>query len=202
MATILYPNPDNPNHRHIELAAKALEDGKLIAHPTDTTYALSCHLHNVKGMERLYALKKKNLNRPLAFLCSEIKHISEYAAVSQRAYHILRQVFPGPYTLIFPARRNAPRPTQSKRKAIGMRMPDENVCRALVDRLGLPILSTSANLDGEYATTSDEIQDNWSYALEFILDGGVIYPEPSTIISFEDEEPKVIREGKGVIHDF
>ena len=197
MATILEPNATNPNRRHIELAAKALEEGLLIAHPTDTTYALACHIQNVKGIERLYAMKKKSLARPLSYICAEIKHIAEYAAVSQRAYRALREVLPGPYTFILPARRSAPRPTQSKRKTIGLRIPDDQVCRVLVERLAVPLLSTSANLDGEVFSTAREIEDAWGHDLAFILDVGPIRPEPSTIISFETEVPEVIRVGRG-----
>jgi tRNA threonylcarbamoyl adenosine modification protein (Sua5/YciO/YrdC/YwlC family) len=199
MATILEPNPDNPNRRHVELAAKALESGLLVAHPTDTTYALACHVQNVKGIERLYAMKKKSLARPLSYICAEIGHIAEFAAVSQRAYRAMREVLPGPYTFILPARRSAPRPTQTKRKTIGLRIPDSAVCRMLVERIGAPILSTSANLDGEIFTTAEEIQRAFGRDLEFILDVGPIHPEPSTIISFEAEAPEVIRVGKGPV---
>jgi tRNA threonylcarbamoyl adenosine modification protein (Sua5/YciO/YrdC/YwlC family) len=199
MATILEPNPINPNRRHIELAAAALEADLLIAHPTDTTYALACHVQNVKGIERLYAMKKKSLARPLSYICAEIKHIAEFAAVSQRAYRAMREVLPGPYTFILPARRSAPRPTQTKHKTIGLRIPASEVCRVLVERIGLPILSTSANREGEIFTTAEEIRDAWGHDLEFILDVGPIPAEPSTIISFENETPEVIRVGKGPI---
>ena len=199
MATILEPNPDNPNRRHIDIAARALEDGQLIAHPTDTTYALACHIRNARGIERLYALKKKSLARPLSYICAEFKHIAEYAAVSQRAYRMMRDLLPGPYTFILPARRSALRTTQTKRKTIGLRIPDDNVCRDLVERLGIPILSTSAGMDGRYAVTAEDLQDLWGRDLEFILDVGPLFPEPSTIISFENEELEVIREGKGPI---
>ena len=199
MATILEPNATNPNRRHIELAARALEAGLLIAHPTDTTYALACHVQNVKGIDRLYAMKKKSLDRPLSYICAEIKHIAEYAAVSQRAYRAMRQVLPGPYTFILPARRSAPRPTQTKRKTIGLRIPDDAVCRALVERLGVPLLSTSANLEGEVFETAAQIEAAWGHDLEFILDVGPITPAPSTIISFEAEAPEVVRVGKGPV---
>ncbi len=202
MATILEPNRDNPNKRHIEQAALALERGKLIAHSTDTTYALACHLHNPKGIEKLYRLKKKSLNRPLSFICAELKHAAEYAAVSQQAYRTMREILPGPYTIILPARRSAPRPTQTRRKTIGLRMPDDNVCRELVERLNMPLISTSAGIDGTICAEAWQIQDLWSRDLEFILDVGTIFPEPSTIISFEDEEPEIVREGKGSVDVF
>ena len=202
MAQLLTIHPRNPQPRLIAMAAAALEEGGLIAHPTDTTYALGCHMNNKQGVETLYRLKKKSLDRPLSYICADLSHISEYAQVTDHAYQIMRRLLPGPYTFVLPARKSAPRLTQTKRKTIGIRVPQDAACHALLVRLGSPMISTSAKLEtGELLENAEQIAKYFGHELAYILDIGPIYPEPSTIIGMETEEAVILREGKGSVAD-
>ncbi len=196
-------DPDHPKPRLIKQAAEVLKAGGLIAHPTDTTYALGVALHNTKGVNELYRIKKKDLKRPLSFLCGDISTLSEYSNVSKVAFQIMKRILPGPYTIILPSRKSAPRKLLwTTRKEIGIRVPGNPVVQALVDELGEPFISTSAKvLGGELLGTAQDIQHEFGYALEVILDAGYIYPEPSTIISFVGEDPEIVRLGKGPTTD-
>lgn len=194
-------NPIHPQPRLIGQVAQVLENSGIIAHPTDTTYALGVALTNKKGVDELYRIKKKDLKRPLSFLCSDISFLSEYALISKQAFQIMRRILPGPYTIILPARKSAPRKLLwTNRKEIGLRIPDNPVVRAIVDQIGEPLISTSAKLPhGELLATAREIFDDFGHAIDLVIDAGYIYPEPSTILSFLDEVPTVVREGKGPV---
>ena len=201
MARTFEINRQHPQPRLIRQAAEILARGGIIAHPTDTTYALGVAMSNHKGIEELYRLKKKDLKRPLSFLCTDLANLSEYALISDLAFQTMRRILPGPYTIILPSRKSAPRNLLwTNRKEIGLRMPDDPVVRALVEQLGEPMISTSAKLpDCELLENAQDILRDFGRDIELILDAGFIYPEPSTILSFLDEEPKLVRMGKGPV---
>ena len=197
-ATLLRIHPENPQQRMISRVVELLHKGGIIAHPTDTTYALGAHLNNKQGIEQLYRMKRKAINRPLSLLCADLSLISEYAQVDDRAYRIMRRLLPGPYTFILPATKNAPRITQTPRKEVGLRCPADNIIRAIIDELGVPMVSTScATPDGELLADPQDIMDIFGHQLDIVIDGGYIYPEPSTILDFTSGRPEVVREGKG-----
>ena len=201
-ARIFEIDPEHIKTRLITQAVEVLKDGGILGHPTDTTYALGVAMTNLKGINELYRIKKKDLKRPLSFLCSGIQALSEYAVIGKDAFQIMRRILPGPYTIILPARKSAPRKLHwtNKRKEIGIRVPGHSVVQALVNELGEPMISTSAKLpDSELLATAQEIQEDFGYAIDLIIDSGYIYPEPSTIISFLDEVPELVREGKGAV---
>ena len=194
---LLNINPDNPQQRLINKVCEALEDGGLIAYPTDTFYAIGCDLFNKKGMQQLYKIKKSPLKQPFSIICDSLKEISRYAQVSNYAYKTMKRLLPGPYTFILEGTKLVPKLMLTKRKTIGIRIPDNKICQAIVKTLGHPIISTSALLDNPHL-----IYEAHKTNLSIVIDGGVLYPEPSSVISLIDDNPEVIRQGKGDVTDF
>ncbi len=195
---ILSINPDNPQKRLIRLVVEQLEDGAVIAYPTDTIYGLGCDIKNKGAIERLYRIKGKDPNKPLSFLCSGIKEISNYAQVGNQNFKIINSLIPGPYTFILESSRTVPKIMLNKRKQIGVRVPDNNICRALTEELGHPIITTSVrDAEEELFNDAEEIAVRLKGLVEIVIDGGRIVPHHSTIIDLTGNEPLLIREGKG-----
>ena len=191
---ILSINPDNPQQRLIDMVCETLDRGGLIAYPTDTFYGMGCDLYNKRGVQRIHQLKNRPLKKPFSLICDSLKGISQYAKVSDYAYKTMRRLLPGPYTFILEGTKLVPKIMLTKRKTVGIRVPDNNICLALVETLGRPIITTSAIHEDPYS-----IQEAYSSSLDIIIDGGALYPEPSSVISLIDDYPEVIREGKGDI---
>jgi tRNA threonylcarbamoyl adenosine modification protein (Sua5/YciO/YrdC/YwlC family) len=200
---IMRINPDNPQVRLLRQVVEALTNGGLIGYPTDTGYALGCDLYNLKGISRLYQLKRRPLSKPFSFICADLKNISEYARVGNYAYKTMKRLLPGPFTFILEASRQVPKILQTKRHTVGIRVPDHPICLELVEMLGHPIISTGASLP-EQSPESDpyEIEEKFKGHLEAVIDAGTILPAPSSIISLIDDVPEVIREGAGDLSSF
>lgn len=197
-AQLVEIHPEHPQPRLIRRAADVLRAGGLIVHPTDTTYAIGVRFDNKNGVELLYQIKKKSLKRPLSFLCKDLSNISEFANVGDEAYRTMRRLLPGPYTFILEAKKTAPRITQTERKEIGIRVPDNPICLALIEELGEPMVSTSAYIHGgEILADPEEILRELGGFVDMVIDAGFLHAEPSTIISFLDDEARLIRAGKG-----
>lgn len=195
-------HPENPQQRLIDKVVEVLKRGGIIAHPTDTTYALGVALDNKQGIETLYRIKGKDLKRPLSILCCDLSNVSEYAQVDDVAYRLLRRLLPGPYTMILPATKAAPRIAQTPRKEVGLRVPADHILRAIGEKLGMPLVSTSCSVaDGELLADPDDIMRYYGHQLDIVIDAGFIYPEPSTILSFMSGRPELVRQGKGPIDD-
>lgn len=196
-------NNQNPQMRLIKKAVDALRNGGIIIYPTDTVYGLGCDLTNKKGIERIYEIKKRDKKKPLSFICSDLKHISQYAKVTDYAYKMMKRFLPGPYTFILEASRLVPKIILPKRQTTGIRVPDNNICLALVRELGQPIISTSVKTaDGEDVGNPYIIEEAWGKLVDLIIDGGTIIPEPSSVISLVDDNIEVIRIGKGDVSAF
>jgi tRNA threonylcarbamoyl adenosine modification protein (Sua5/YciO/YrdC/YwlC family) len=143
-------NPENPQQRLIVRVVDILKGGGLIAYPTDTYYGIGCDIMNKRAIEKIYQLKQRNKNQPFSFICADLKNISRYAKVSNYAYKTMRRLLPGPYTFILTGSKLVPKIMLTRRKTAGIRVPANNICHALVEELGNPIISTSATLpDGE-----------------------------------------------------
>ncbi|MBN1627428.1 MAG: threonylcarbamoyl-AMP synthase [Deltaproteobacteria bacterium] len=194
---IISINPQNPQQRLIKKVSEVLDQGGLIAYPTDTFYGIGCDLYNKKGIERIYRLKKRPLNKPFSIICDGLKEISKYAKVSDYSYKTMRRLLPGPYTFILEGTKLVPKIMLTKRKTVGIRVPDNNICLSIVRELGRPIISTSALLDDPSL-----IHDAYPSHLDLVIDGGVLYPDPSSVISLIDDVPEVIRKGKGDVSMF
>lgn len=194
---ILSINSENPQQRLINRVCEVLDKGGLIAYPTDTFYGIGCDLFNKKGIQLIYKLKNRPLKKPFSFICDSLKEISRYAQVSNYAYKTMKRLLPGPYTFVLEGTRLVPKIMLTKRKTVGIRVPDNKICLTIVRTLGRPIISTSAGLDDPYA-----IKEAYGPYLELIIDGGVLYPSPSSVISLIGDVPEVIREGKGDVSYF
>lgn len=197
---ILPINPQHPEPRKIRRAVDVLKDGGVIAYPTGTVYGLGCALLNKKAIERVYQIKGADRRKPFSFLCPDLSHISRFATVGNAAYRIIRRLVPGPYTFVLEATKEVPNLVQTKRKTVGIRVPDHPVALALLEELGQPIISTSAG-HSEALTDPDEIKQTFK-GLDLILDGGTGGHQPSTILSIDPEGAvEVLREGAGSLED-
>jgi len=200
---LLSINSQNPQMRLIKKAADILRQGGIIIYPTDTVYGLGCDLSNKKGIERIYELKKRNRKEPLSFVCSDLKHISQYAEVTDYAYRTMKRLLPGAYTFIMEASRLVPKIILPKRSTTGIRVPDNQICLALIKELGQPIISTSVkNPQGETLGDPSVIKEYFGSIVDLIIDGGIIMPQPSSVISLVDDNIEIIRIGKGDISAF
>lgn len=190
-------NPENPQQRLIKRVSDALENGGLIAYPTDTFYGIGCDLYNKKGIQLIYRLKGRPLTKPFSFVCDGLKEISRYAIVSNYAYKTMKRLLPGPYTFVLEGTRLVPKIMLTKRKTVGIRVPDNKICQAIVQTFGRPIISTSAGYDDPLS-----IQEVYNSHLDIIIDGGVLLQSPSSVVSLIDDIPEVIRKGKGDVTIF
>lgn len=196
-------NTENPQMRMIRKAVDILNEGGIVIYPTDTVYGIGCDLFNKRAIEKIYEIKQRSKKQPFSIICADLKDISNYASVSNYAYKIMRRLLPGPYTFILEASRLVPKILLPKRKAVGIRVPDNTICLALVRELGHPIISTSVTI-GEDEVLSDpmDMEEKFKHRIDMVIDGGVIVPEESSVISFIGEAPEVIREGKGDVSLF
>ena len=190
-------NSQNPQQRLINRVSEVLDKGGLIAYPTDTFYGIGCDLFNKKGIKLIYKLKNRPLKQPFSIICDSLKEISRYAQVSNYAYKNMKRLLPGPYTFILEGTKLVPKLMLTKRKTVGIRVPDNMICLDIVRTLGRPIISTSAKLEDPFS-----IQEAYSSYLQIVIDGGVLYPNPSSVISLIGDVPEVIRKGKGDVNDF
>jgi tRNA threonylcarbamoyl adenosine modification protein (Sua5/YciO/YrdC/YwlC family) len=200
---IIEINPVNPQPRHIDRVVNVLRADGVIIYPTDTVYGLGCDIHSKKALERVRRIKRMDNKRHLSFVFADLKAISHYAQVDDTHYKILRRYLPGPYTFILKATRLVPRIVLTKRNEVGIRIPDNRICLALLEMLGNPILSSSARMpDDQLLDDPKEIDRIYKGQVDMVVDGGVFLPEPSSIISLLDEVPKILREGKGDVSQF
>ena len=194
---ILSINPDNPQQRLIQRVVDVLEEGGLIAYPTDTFYGIGCDLLNKKGIQQIHRIKNRPLKKPFSVVCDSLKEISKYAKVSNYAYKTMKRLLPGPYTFVLEGTKLVPKIMLTKRKTVGIRVPDNNVCLGIVRTLGRPVISTSAGLDDPY-----EIEEAYKPFLDVVVDGGPLFPSPSSVVALIEDTPEIIREGKGDVNIF
>ena len=197
---IIVINPKNPQMRLIRKVVDVLKEGGVIGYPTDTIYGVGCDLFNPEAIRKIHRLKKTNGKKPLSFICSDLKDISRYAYVTNYAYKTMKRLLPGAYTFILKATKLVPKIAMTKQKTVGIRIPDNKICLALVKELGNPIISTSVYKpnEGLYNDPS-EIEERFGRQLNLVIDGGVIVAGHSSIIDLTDDFPQVIRKGKGDI---
>ncbi|MDO8785800.1 MAG: L-threonylcarbamoyladenylate synthase [Syntrophales bacterium] len=201
-AVILSVNSENPQKRLLKKVVDILRDGGIIIYPTDTVYGLGCDLFNKKGIEKIYEIKKREKKQPLSFVCANLKDISRYAIVSDYAYKTMRRFLPGPYTFILEASRLVPKIILPKRQTTGIRVPDNQICIDLVKELGHPIISTSVKSNGDILGDPYEIKEKFGPCVDMIIDGGLLVPEQSSVVSLVDDIIEIIRVGKGNVSAF
>lgn len=201
---ILQVHPETPQQRHIEYAVDILKRGGVIIYPTDTVYGIGCSIFSTEAIERVYQIKQQDSQKPFSFVCSDLSHISEYAKVSNPAFRLMKHLVPGPFTFVLPASRlkQLPKSLISKRKTVGIRVPNNKICLELVRVLGHPILSASLNIEnGLQMNDPDIIKQLYNDRVDVILDGGICSQEVSTVLDLTEEQPIVVREGAGNIKD-
>lgn len=195
---ILEIHPDHPQPRNIARVADCLKNGGIIAYPTDTTYGIGCSIICKKSIERIYQIKMRERNKPFSFICSSLSEVSRYARVSNSAFKLLKRYLPGPYTFVLEATREVPDLLLTRQKTVGIRIPDNRICIDLVTALGNPIITTSANLSGE-----DPVGDPWTISdifgnqIDFVIDGGLLTTDVSSVVSLIGDLPEVLRAGLG-----
>jgi tRNA threonylcarbamoyl adenosine modification protein (Sua5/YciO/YrdC/YwlC family) len=192
---------ENPNPKEIEKVVSVLRKGGLVIYPTDTVYGLGCDITNSKALEKIARIKGVKLEKAnLSFICNDLSHLSDYVRqIDTRTYKILKRALPGPYTFILPGNNNLPK-VFKKKVTVGIRVPDNNIVQAIVRELGNPIVSTSIYDEDElieYTTDPELIFEKWRNIVDIVIDGGYGDNQPSTVIDLTDDDPIVIREGKG-----
>jgi tRNA threonylcarbamoyl adenosine modification protein (Sua5/YciO/YrdC/YwlC family) len=192
---------DKPNESAVKKVVDVLKNGGLIIYPTDTVYGLGCDITNLKALEKVAKIKGIKLEKAnLSFICYDLSHISDYVKqIDTSTFKLLKRALPGPYTFILPGNNDLPKVFKNK-KTVGIRVPDNNIIRAIVKELGNPIISTSIYDEDEvleYSTDPELIFEKWQNIVDIVIDGGYGYNIPSTVIDLSGYEPEVIREGKG-----
>lgn len=195
---MLYINTDNPQQRLIDKAVECMRQGGVIAYPTDTMYGIGCDIYNQKAVKRIYQIKNRDKKKPFSFICCDLKNVSQYCLLSNPSYRLMKKCLPGPYTFVLQSMKIVPKIMMTKQKTVGIRVPENEICRKLVETLGNPILTTSAIIDGNEAPSEAyEVEEILGKQLDVIIDGGTIYPSPSSVISLINDEVQILREGQG-----
>lgn len=200
MAQYFEIHPKNPQPRLIKRAVEIVRAGGVIAYPTDSSYALGCHIGDKAAMERIRRIRRVDERHNFTLVCRDLSELATYAVVSNADYRILKAHTPGPYTFILPATREVPRRLQNpKRRTIGLRVPDHPIVRALLAELGEPLMSSTLMLPGDAYPLSDpqEMRERLEHAVDLIIDGGPGGLEPSTVVELEAGMARVTRVGKG-----
>ncbi|MDP2107185.1 MAG: L-threonylcarbamoyladenylate synthase [Desulfobulbaceae bacterium] len=196
-------NPINPQSRLIGQVVEALRHGAVICYPTDTMYGIGCDIFNQKAVKRIHQLKRRPNDKPFSFMCSSLKDVSTYCHISNTAYRLMKKNLPGPYTFVLTTMKIVPKIMTSKQKTVGIRVPDNVICRTLIEALGNPILTTSATFDDNLPMAEAFfLEERIGGLVDIIIDGGPVYPEPSSVISLVGPDPEIIRRGKGDISQF
>ena len=203
MATVLNMHPCHIKGRHIQQAVDVLRSGGVIIYPTDTIYGLGCDITNKQAIERVQRIKGRDKKKSMSFVCADLTHISDYAKISNYAQRILKRCLPGAYTFVLPATRETPRVLQSKQKTIGLRIPNHSIPLALVNALGQPILSTSANRSEQEVISEPWMLENeLGPQVDLILECGALPMQASSVVSLIGDEAEVLRKGKGDLSFF
>jgi tRNA threonylcarbamoyl adenosine modification protein (Sua5/YciO/YrdC/YwlC family) len=197
---ILHVHPEDPQPRQVHSIVEKLRQGAVIIYPTDTIYGLGCDIFQQKAIERICRIKKVDPHKAqLSFICYDLSHLSDFAKQLPRStYRLLKEYLPGPYTFILPASKQVPKILQSKKDTIGLRVPANNIARAIVRELGHPIIS--ASLPGETVedyTDPGIMHENFMNEVDLVVDGGIGGTVPSTIIDCTQDEPVLTRQGAG-----
>ena len=193
-------HPQDPQPRLIKQVAECLKDGGVIIYPTDTIYGLGCDIMQHKAVERICKIKNIDPQKAqLSFICRDLSHLSDYTkSIDTPLYRMLKNYLPGPYTFILPASKQVPKILQSKKSTVGLRVPDNNICRYILDALGNPILSASlpGDMVEEY-TDPEVIEDKFGHLVDFVIDGGIGGMVPSTIVDCTTDNWTITRQGLG-----
>lgn len=205
MAQFFNIHPENPQGRLIDQAVDIVRRGGLIAYPTDSAYALGCHIGDKFALDRIRAIRQLDKHHNFTLMCRDLSELANYARVDNQAFRIIKSHTPGPYTFILSATSEVPRRLQHpKRKTLGMRVPQNNIALALLEALGEPMMTSTLILPGEEFPMTDpyDIRETLEHQLELVIDGGFCGMEPTSVIDMTTEDPQVLRRGCGEVSAF
>lgn len=201
---LLEIHPDNPQDRLIEKAVEVIAKGGVVVFPTDSIYALGCDAFNNRAIERVCRiLGKKPEKANLSLICKDLGNLSEFTTpIGTPTFKLMKRVLPGPYTFILKANSNVPKIFKTNKKTVGIRVPDNAICQAIIEKLGHPMVSASIHSEDEiqeYLTEPEEIYEVYEKITDVVIDGGAGGNQPSTVIDCTNEVPEIIRQGKGIV---
>lgn len=199
MAQYFEIHPETPQKRLIHQAAEVIRNGGVIAYPTDSSYALGCHLDDKTAMERIRRIRQVGADHNFTLVVKDLSAIAQYAKVENDQYRMLKALTPGPFTFILPATREVPRRLQHpKRKTIGIRIPEYPIVQALLDELQEPLMSSTLIMPGEEMPMSDPetIRERLQHEVDLVIDGGSCGMEPTSVIEWTEDTPRIARQGK------
>jgi len=205
MSQFFQIHPENPQPRLIKQAVQIVQSGGIVALPTDSCYALVCQLDDKAAVERLRRIRQVDEKHHLTLLCRDLSEISLYAKVDNRQYRMLKTATPGPYTFILEATKEVPRRlSHPSRKTIGLRVPENCIAHALLEELGQPLLGTTLILPNESdpLTDPDMIRERLEKLIDLVIDGGACSLEPTTVVDLTEEQPVLVRQGRGNVTQF
>lgn len=205
MAQFFSIHPENPQQRLVDQAVEVLRRGGLIVYPTDSAYALGCQIGDKMALDRIRALRQLDKHHNFTLMCRDLSELATYARVTNADFRLLKSHTPGPYTFILNATSEVPRRLMHpKRRTIGMRVPNNPIALALMERLGEPLMSSSLIMPGDLLPLTDpyEIRDLLEHQVELVIDGGFCGLEPTTVVDMTEEVPKVTRVGCGPVDEF
>ena len=200
MSQFFQIHEQNPQYRLIHQAVEIIRQGGVVVYPTDSAYAIGCHIGDKQAMDKIRTIRQLDKKHNFTLVCRDLSEISTYAQIDNTQYRLLKAHTPGPYTFILKATREVPkRLMHAKRKTIGIRIPDNIITQALLDDLGEPLMSSTLILPGEELPMTDpyEIRQVLEHQLDLIIDGGFCGFEATTVVDFEEEVPYVVRKGLG-----
>ena len=200
MSQFFYVHPDNPQGRLMKQAVEIIKQGGVIVYPTDSGYALGCHLGDKKALERICKIRDIDKDHNFTLVCKDLSQISEYTRVDNSAFRLLKNNTPGAYTFIFKGSKEVPkRLLNPKKKTIGIRVPDNTIAQALLTELAEPIMSTSLIMPGQEMAEYDpeQIRDLLEHQVDLIVNGGHLGEHPTTVIDFSNDSIEIIRVGEG-----
>jgi tRNA threonylcarbamoyl adenosine modification protein (Sua5/YciO/YrdC/YwlC family) len=200
VARLIEIHPQNPQPRQVAAAVQVIQTGGLIAYPTDSSYALGCHIGDKRAIDRIRRIRRTDKKHNFTLVCSDLSEISLYARVDNWAYRLIKALTPGPYTFVLQATRGLPKRLQNpKRRTIGIRVPRHNVVRARLEALGEPIMSSTLNLPGDDRplTDSHEIESRIGHEIEAIIDAGPTGIDPTTVLDLTSGSVEILRQGLG-----
>lgn len=200
-------NPEKPNYDEIAQVVKCLRDGGVVIYPTDTVYGIGCDINKQRAVERVCKIKGIDPEKAnFSFICSDLSHLADFTKpISTSIYKVMRKALPGPFTFILEANNNVPKLFKSKKKTVGIRIPNNTICLEIVKQLGNPIMSTSVHDDDEiieYTTDPELIQEKYKDIVDIVIAGGYGNNEASTIVDCSNGEFEIIRQGLGVLDEF
>lgn len=204
MAELVKIYPENPNRKEIDKVVNALRKGGVVIYPTDTVYSFGCDITKSRALERVARIKNQKLEKSdFSIIFYDLSHLADYTRqVDTPTYKILKKALPGPYTFILDANNTVPKLFKSKKKTIGIRIPDNNIPRDIVDALGSPIIASSVHDDDEivdYTTDPELILEKYGKLVDLVIDGGYGDNSASTVVDLTGGQRTIIREGKGDI---